>query len=671
VPAEPTRDPERLDLAGWSRFLSRLPGHRGGGCVSLKTARRDDVTGADLSTLLVGPPTDPAAPACFDLERLNALSRDGSEPSADARFSALYRTCLVPGTGPGDGPGWIPSAALIALHALVPDRHVNQVRTLAVTAIVRGPHAGHLLRECFGDDVALLPDGPGLVGSIRAAMVDGPRAIVLRTGDLVCWSDSRSGCERATEALAARAAGFVASRTGPRTTAATGATTTAGGVAGTAGGVAGTAGGVAGRDRARTGAALGPVLRGTVAQPRPLVGHFTDDDRVMAFMASASFGRLADQELHLPGRPDPVLPFVVPDGAAAQGSAQLRSRFADRTHGSDPAAAVFLAPGEGMWCFAADAADARAVASAYLELVEVLRLAERLSGGLPGKRPRDAFAAAAPRPRTAPPPAGGDCLRGRVAMVTGAASGIGRAIAVRLSAAGAAVVVADIDTRGLANLVAELGGADAATAVGVDLCDESQVEAAVRTACLSYGGLDLVVNNAGLSVSAPLLDTTVADWDRQHRVMARGSFLVSRAAAAVMLAQAMPGDIVYIASKNAVAAGVDNVAYGAAKADQEHQVRLLAVELGRHGIRVNGVNPDGVTRDSGIFRGDWGDQRARTYGIDRADLGAFYAGRTLLGEEVLPEHVAEAVLVLVGGRLPRTTGTILPVDGGVAAAFLR
>jgi NAD(P)-dependent dehydrogenase (short-subunit alcohol dehydrogenase family) len=208
-------------------------------------------------------------------------------------------------------------------------------------------------------------------------------------------------------------------------------------------------------------------------------------------------------------------------------------------------------------------------------------------------------------------------------------------------------------------------------AVRADVTDATQVAAAVEATALAFGGVDLVVNNAGLSVSKPLLETTERDWDRQHDVLARGSFLVSREAARTMIAQAIGGDIVYVVSKNAVVAGPDNLAYGAAKADQAHQVRLLAAELGGHGIRVNGVNPDAVVRGSGIFAGGWGAQRAAVYGVPEEELGAFYAQRTLLKREVLPEHVAAAVFALTAGDLSQTTGLHIPVDAGVAAAFLR
>ena len=255
--------------------------------------------------------------------------------------------------------------------------------------------------------------------------------------------------------------------------------------------------------------------------------------------------------------------------------------------------------------------------------------------------------------------------------MTGGGSGIGRATAQRLAAEGACVVVADRDA-GAAALAAEaIGSDDVAVAATADVTDEASVERAFAVAALAFGGVDLVVNNAGLSISKPLAETTTADWDLQHDVMAKGSFLVSRAAARIMRAQRMGGDIVYICSKNAVFAGPSNVAYGAAKADQAHQVRLLAAELGEFGIRVNGINPDGVVRGSGIFAGGWGAQRAAVYGIPESELGAFYAKRTLLGREVLPEHVAAAVFVLTGGELSLTTGLLIPVDAGVAAAFLR
>jgi NAD(P)-dependent dehydrogenase (short-subunit alcohol dehydrogenase family) len=258
-----------------------------------------------------------------------------------------------------------------------------------------------------------------------------------------------------------------------------------------------------------------------------------------------------------------------------------------------------------------------------------------------------------------------------VSLVTGAGSGIGRAIAEKFAEAGSVVVVADINAAAAATTAEAIGSRDSAIAVEADVTDETAVRAAVEAAVLAYGGVDIVVNNAGLSRSKSLLDTTEDDWDLQHDVMAKGSFLVSKHAARAMIEQGRGGDIVYVVSKNAVVAGPNNLAYGSAKASQAHQVRLLAAELGEHRIRVNGINPDGVVQGSGIFAGGWGADRAKVYGVPEEDLGRFYAGRTLLKQEVLPEHVANAALALVGGALSQTTGLIIPVDSGVASAFLR
>ncbi|MEO6714992.1 MAG: SDR family oxidoreductase, partial [Mycobacteriales bacterium] len=338
--------------------------------------------------------------------------------------------------------------------------------------------------------------------------------------------------------------------------------------------------------------------------------------------------------------------------------------------GADPA--IVLIPGVGMFSYGANKQTARVAGEFYINAINVMRGAEGISTYSPideAEKFRIEYwvleelkLSRMPKPKP---------LAGRVALVTGGGSGIGRAIAHRLAAEGACVVVADRDAAAASTVAAELGNSDIAVASTVDVTSEEQIAAAFAAGALAFGGIDLVVNNAGLSISKSLLDTTVDDWDLQHDVMARGSFLVSRSAARLMIEQQLGGDIVYITSKNSVFAGPNNVAYGATKADQAHQVRLLAAELGEFGIRVNGVNPDGVVRGSGIFAAGWGAQRAAVYGVPEEELGAYYAKRTLLKREVLPENIANAVFVLVGGDLSHTTGLHIPVDAGVAAAFLR
>ena len=338
--------------------------------------------------------------------------------------------------------------------------------------------------------------------------------------------------------------------------------------------------------------------------------------------------------------------------------------------GKDPL--IVLVPGVGMFSFGKDKQTARVAGEFYVNAINVMRGAEGLSTYQPIDEAEkfrieywaleEAKLQRMPRPKP---------LATRVALVTGAASGIGKATAQRLAAEGACVVIADLDREKAQEAAAEIGSSDVAVGVAADVSDADAVEAMVAAGVLAFGGLDLVVNNAGLSLSKPILETTEADWDKQHDVMAKGSFLVSKAAAQVMIEQEMGGDIVYISSKNSLFAGPNNVAYGAAKADQAHQVRLLAAELGEHGIKVNGINPDGVVQGSGIFAGGWGASRAEVYGVEEKELGKFYANRTILKREVLPDHVANAVFVLCGPDLTHTTGLHVPVDAGVAAAFLR
>jgi rhamnulose-1-phosphate aldolase/alcohol dehydrogenase len=338
--------------------------------------------------------------------------------------------------------------------------------------------------------------------------------------------------------------------------------------------------------------------------------------------------------------------------------------------GADPA--IVLVPGVGMFSFGANKQTARVAGEFYVNAINVMRGAEAISSYAPiDEREKfriEYWQLEEDKLRRMPKP---KALASRVAFVTGGGSGIGRAIAHRLAAEGACVVVADRDEASARTVADEIGTSDVAVAVTADVTDAGAVTAALHEAVLAFGGVDLVVNNAGLSISKPLLETSEADWDLQHDVMAKGSFLVAREAARIMTGQGMGGDIVYISSKNSLFAGPNNVAYGAAKADQAHQVRLLAAELGEHGIRVNGVNPDGVVRGSGIFAGGWGAKRAAVYGVPEEELGAYYAQRTLLKREVLPEHVANAVFVLTAGDLSHTTGLHIPVDAGVAAAFLR
>jgi rhamnulose-1-phosphate aldolase/alcohol dehydrogenase len=448
-----------------------------------------------------------------------------------------------------------------------------------------------------------------------------------------------------------------------------------------------------GRERRAKAAAILPTVRGLASTDAPQVGHYTDTDVVLDFVAREKLARLAALGTSCPDHflRTKVKPLVadLPGTATVEDTVarlkELHAAYRDDyrayyerhatadsppMRGADPA--IVLVPGVGMFSFGKDKQTARVAGEFYVNAINVMRGAEAVSTYAPIPESEkfrieywgleEAKLARMPKPKP---------LATRVAFVTGAASGIGKAIAERLAAEGACVVVADLDASRAAEAAAGIGSADVAVGVGADVSDEEAVAGALQDAVLAFGGVDLVVNNAGLSISKPLLETTVRDWDLQHDVMAKGSFLVSRAAARVLIEQGMGGDIVYISSKNSLFAGPNNIAYGAVKADQAHQVRLLAAELGEYGVRVNGINPDGVVRGSGIFAGGWGAKRAEVYGVPEEKLGEYYAQRTLLKREVLPEHVAAAVFALTGGDLSQTTGLHVPVDSGVAAAFLR
>ncbi len=446
-------------------------------------------------------------------------------------------------------------------------------------------------------------------------------------------------------------------------------------------------------ERRARAAALAPTIRGLASHDKPMVGHFTDSEAVLDFLSREKLAPLAALGTSCPDHflRTKVKPLVLDLPATASLEDQLArlrelheayradyrayyeayaTEASPAMRGADPL--IVLVPGVGMFSYGANKQTARVAGEFYVNAINVMRGAEALSTYAPisdeEKFRIEYWALEEAKLQRMPKP---KSHQGRIAFVTGAASGIGKAIATRLAAEGACVVVADLDLEKAQAAAAELGNEDVAIGVAANVANAEAVEAAIDAAVLAFGGIDLVVNNAGLSLSKPLLETTEADWNLQHDVMAKGSFLVSKAAARALIAQGLGGDIIYISSKNSVFAGPNNIAYSATKADQAHQVRLLAVELGEHGVRVNGINPDGVVRGSGIFASGWGANRAATYGVKEEDLGQFYANRTILKREVVPENVADAVYVLTGPELSRTTGLHIPVDSGVAAAFLR
>ncbi|ONH60817.1 short-chain dehydrogenase [Frankia sp. CcI49] len=652
-----------------------------GGNTSAKGAATDPVTGGpvelmwvkgsggDLGTLVED------GLAVLRLDRLRALVDVYPGEEHEDEMVAAFDFCL-------HGRGGAAPSIDTAMHGLVEAAHVDHLHPDAGIALATAADGERLTRECFGDRVVWVPwrrPGFQLGLDISAIARDNPQAIgaILGGHGITAWGPTSETCEANSLKIIETATRFIAER----------------GKAAPFGAPVPANAPLAPAERRRRAAELAPVIRGLASTDRHQIGRFTDTDVVLDFLAHDRHPALAALGTSCPDhflrtKVRPLVLDTAPDAPLDTVIARLgelhtayredyRAYYERHATGDSPAMrgadpAIVLVPGIGMFSFGADAQTARVAGEFYVNAINVMRGAEAVSTYAPIDEAEkfrieywsleEAKLARQPLPRP---------LATRVAFVTGGGSGIGRAIAHRLAAEGACVVVADRDGSAAEKVAAEIGTSDRAVWVTADVTSPDQIDEAFAAAALAFGGVDIVVNNAGLSISKPLLETTVTDWDLQHDVMARGSFLVSQRAARTLIAQGTGGDIVYIASKNSVFAGPNNIAYSSAKADQAHQVRLLAAELGEHGIRVNGVNPDGVVRGSGIFAGGWGAKRAAVYGVPEEELGAFYAQRTLLKREVLPDHVAAAVFALTGGDLAQTTGLHIPVDAGVAAAFLR
>ena len=626
-------------------------------------------SGGDLGTL-----TEPGL-AALELEKFKALKNVYRGVEYEDEMVALFDYCRFGTTGAA------PSIDT-AMHGLVPFDHVDHLHPDSIIALATSIDGEKLTRECFGDEILWVDwRRPGFQLGLDMAKIatENPKAkgCILGGHGLTTWGATSKECEERSIAAITKAEEFIKAKGKKNPFGAAVAKYKA----------------LDPAARKARAAELAPHLRGVASRDVRMVGHFTDADVVLDFTESAELFRLAALGTSCPDhflrtKISPMVLDTAPDAPLEEvlaRVAELHEKYRDvyaayysrnaakdspAMRGADPA--IILVPGVGMFSYGKDKQTARVASEFYINAINVMRGAEALSTYAPITESEkfrieywdleEAKLKRAPKPKP---------LASRIALVTGAASGLGKATALRLAAEGACVVVADRDKEGAVAVAAEIGNSDKAIGIAMDVTDEGAIAAAIAAANLAFGGIDIVVNNAGISISKSLVETTVQDWDLQHDIMARGSFLVSREATKAMFAQKLGGDIIYISSKNSVFAGPNNVAYGSTKADQAHQVRLLAAELGEHGIRVNGINPDGVVKGSGIFSSGWGANRAAVYGVEESKLGEFYAKRTILKKEVLPEHIAAAVFVLLSGELSLTTGLHIPVDGGVSAAFLR
>ena len=671
------------ELIARSNRLGRDPRNTNyaGGNTSAKGTETDPVTGEPVELMWVkgsggdlGTLTESGL-AVLRLDRLRSLVNVYPGVEAEDEMVAAFDFTL-------HGKGGAAPSIDTAMHGLVDAAHVDHLHPDSGIAFATAKDGEKLTKKAFDDKVIWVPwrrPGFQLGLDIAALKKKNPAAIgaILGGHGITAWGDTSKKAEANSLWIIKTAEAYIAanSKKAPfgRAVKANVALPKA--------------------ERLAKAAAIAAHLRGLVSTDDVKVGHFTDADVVLDFLASSESPRLAGLGTSCPDhflrtKVKPML-LDLPANATVEATiarldtlheayrkdyAKYYSKHAvedsPAMRGADPA--IVLIPGVGMFSYGANKQTARVAGEFYINAINVMRGAEGISTYSPisdaEKFRIEYWALEEAKLQRMPKP---KPLAGRVALVTGAASGIGKAIATRLAAEGACVVIADLDLAKARDTAAEIGNEDVAIGVKANVTSEDDVQASIDAALLAFGGLDLVVNNAGLSLSKSLLETTVADWDLQHNVMAKGSFLVSRAAAKVLIDQKLGGDIIYISSKNSVFAGPNNIAYSATKADQAHQVRLLAAELGEHGVKVNGINPDGVVRGSGIFAGGWGAKRAAVYGVPEAELGAYYAQRTLLKREVLPENVANAVFVLCTSDLSHTTGLHIPVDAGVAAAFLR
>lgn len=658
----------------------------GGGNTSCKVASKDPLTGESTNVMWIkGSGGDlgtlkKSGLAALYVDRLNSLKKIYRGLAHEDEMVDLFNHCIY------DLSSKAPSIDT-PLHGFLPFKHIDHLHPDAAIAIAASKDGKKITEELFNGTIGWVDwQRPGfdLGLKLQKCLEENPgiRGIMLGSHGLFTWGDTAYESYVNTLEVIERCSEYLASNVGKHRPVFGGnkiASLPAG-------------------ERKKKASALAPVLRGFCSSQTRMIGHFTDDDRVLEFINSKDLEKLGPLGTSCPDhflrtKISPMILSLQPDADVNNVPAikekllpqfeayrqMYRDYYEACKHPNSPALrdanpVVILYPGVGMFTFAKDKQTARVAAEFYINAINVMKGAEAISEytSLPRQEAfnieywllEEAKLQRMPKPKA---------LSGRIALITGSAGGIGKAIAKKFLDEGACVVVNDNDAARLEKSQEEYKtyGKDNVTSIVLDVLNSTDIQNAFDLAALAFGGVDIVVNCAGLSISKTLEEHTEKDWDILYDVLVKGQFLVTQAGVNIMRKQAIGGDVINIVSKNALVSGPNNAAYGSAKAAQLHLSRLNAAELGAHKIRVNVVNPDAVISDSKIWEGTWAEGRAKAYGVAVADLPAFYAKRTLLNEIILPEDIANACFAVVGGLLNKSTGNVLNVDGGVAAAFVR
>ncbi len=659
----------------------------GGGNTSCKAMASDPITGKQTEIMWIkGSGGDigtlkRSGLAALYVDRLQSLTNVYRGLEYEDEMVELFNHCIY------DLNSKAPSIDT-PLHGFLPFKHIDHLHPDAAIAIAAAKDGKKITHDLFGGKIGWVEwQRPGfdLGLKLKQCLDENPGIIGIMLGShgLFTWGDTAYESYVNTLEVIEKCAEYLEQNYGKRRAVFGGMNIKS----------------LPKGDRLKQAAVLAPILRGLCSSNTRMIGHFTDDERVLEFTNSHDLARLAPMGTSCPDhflrtKISPMVLSLVTDEDLSDAKATkekllpafeaYRKMYADYyytcRHENSPAIrdanpVVILYPGVGMFTFAKDKQTARVAAEFYINAINVMKGAEAISEytSLPRQEAfnieywllEEAKLQRMPKPKP---------LTGKIALITGSAGGIGKGIAKKFVEEGACVIINDNDADRLAKADEEFKtkyGKDAYTSVLMDVLKSENIKEAFDKSVLAFGGVDVVVNCAGISISKPLEEHTEKDWDLLYDILVKGQFLVTQGGVEIMRKQNLGGDVLNIVSKNALVSGPNNAAYGSAKAAQLHLSRLNAAELGPDKIRVNVVNPDAVISDSKIWEGAWAEGRAKAYGVKVEELPAFYAKRTLLNEIILPEDIANACFAYVGGLLNKSTGNVLNVDGGVAIAFVR